>query len=55
MPAYEYKCEECQEVFLNIETFSEHDRHESIECPKCGSDRVRRVIGVPHVHTAKKT
>ena len=55
MPAYEYKCEKCRAIFLNIETFTEHDKHEKVECPKCGSNKVRCLITAPYVQTAKKS
>ena len=55
MPAYEYKCEKCQAIFLNIETYVEHDKHEKVECPKCGSERVRQLITAPHVQTVRKS
>lgn len=55
MPAYEYKCEECQAIFLKIETFAEHDKPQTVQCPKCDSTRVIQLISVPHVQTAKKS
>lgn len=55
MPVYEYKCEKCQAIFLNIETFAAHDKHERVECPKCGSTKVQQLISLPSVQTAKKS
>lgn len=55
MPAYEYKCNKCLTIFMKIETFTEHDKHAPVQCPKCGSVRVRQLITAPHVQTAKKS
>ena len=55
MPAYEYKCEKCQVIFMEIQTFSKHDRHEKVKCPKCGSQRVRQLISAVNVQTSKKS
>lgn len=55
MPAYEYKCDKCQAVFLKIETFAEHDQQPKVKCPMCESKRVRQLISAPYVQTAKKS
>lgn len=55
MPAYEYKCEKCQLIFLEIQTFVEHEKHEKVKCPKCGSERVRQLISMVNVQTSKKS
>jgi len=41
MPIYEYKCENCGERF---EKLIYND--EKIECPKCGSEKVRKLISL---------
>lgn len=41
MPIYEYKCESCENRFELLTTIS---RADEAVCPKCGSDRVRRLV-----------
>ena len=55
MPAYEYECEECQKVFVDIQTFAEHEEHRPVKCPKCGSEKVHQLISSVHVQTSKKS
>jgi len=43
MPIYEYKCSECGEKFEKL--VSLHSTQE-IECPKCGSTKVRKLISL---------
>ena len=39
MPIYEYQCQECGEEFERlIRSF------EKIECPECGSEKVRKLL-----------
>lgn len=39
MPIYEYRCEDCSACFEKL-VFSSQD--ESVRCPECDSDKVRR-------------
>ena len=55
MPAYEFECEKCHLIFLEIQSFAEHDEHPKVECPKCGSERVRQLISSVSVQTSKKS
>ncbi len=36
MPLYEYKCEDCHELFSELRKVE--DREAPIECPACGSE-----------------
>ncbi len=42
MPLYEYRCEECGEVFEKLVSLSK--RNEPVPCPKCGSRRVGKLM-----------
>ena len=53
MPEYEYECEKCEHTFTTRETFEQHDRHELVKCPKCGSAKVHQLLSTVHVKTAK--
>lgn len=44
MPTYEYRCNECQEIFELFMTFKEFDQKQ-VQCPHCQSSEVDRVIG----------
>lgn len=55
MPDYEYKCDECRKRFTKKHTFEEYDRSTRVKCPKCGSQRVERVIGAVFAKTSKKS
>ena len=55
MPEYEYECEKCEHTFTNHETFEQHDRHEAVKCPSCGSTQVHQLLSSVHVKTSKKS
>ena len=55
MPYYEYECTECGNQFTEKETFEEHDQHQQVKCPKCGSEKVQRLIGTVFAQTSKKS
>jgi putative FmdB family regulatory protein len=55
MPTYEYKCTECRKRFTVQESFEEHDRHQRVKCPKCGSQKVERILGAVFAKTSKKS
>lgn len=42
MPIYEYKCKACGEKFELLRSITDNDSE--IECPKCGSEKPRRVF-----------
>ncbi|MDH7601267.1 MAG: zinc ribbon domain-containing protein [Armatimonadota bacterium] len=41
MPIYEYRCGSCENRFELLTTISRADQ---AVCPKCGSDKVRRLV-----------
>jgi len=47
MPAYDYKCKECGNVFEVFRRFSELGKE--IKCPNCGSEETDIVFSVPHI------
>ena len=44
MPNYDYHCTGCGKKFVAQKTFEEHDRGKRVKCPKCGREKVERVI-----------
>jgi putative FmdB family regulatory protein len=44
MPLYEYYCEDCQETFEVLRSFSQAD--EPVLCDRCNSSRTRRAISL---------
>jgi putative FmdB family regulatory protein len=44
MPLYEYKCADCEMSFDALRAMSDADA--PIVCPKCGSERARRMISL---------
>ena len=44
MPLYEYQCSDCSRTFDLLRPY--HRADEALDCPVCGSDRVRRKISV---------
>jgi putative FmdB family regulatory protein len=55
MPTYEFQCKKCSKPFEAKESFAEHDRHQKVRCPHCGSTRVEQTIAPVGVKTAKKS
>ncbi|MFN3478960.1 MAG: FmdB family zinc ribbon protein [Thermodesulfovibrionales bacterium] len=54
MPVYEYKCDNCGETFSLVMGIKEKDKAK-IECPKCGSDKVKPVYSTFFAVTSKKS
>ena len=54
MPNYDYRCSPCGRKFTVKQTFEEHGR-KRVKCPKCGSQKVERIIGAVFAKTAKKS
>ena len=54
MPNYEYRCEQCGEVFTRSEHVSEHGSTRPM-CPKCQSDRVQPLMSTFYAKTGKKS
>jgi len=56
MAQYEFECEKCSHRYTVEESFGEHERRRSQpKCRKCGSQKVRRLLGSVHVQTARKS
>jgi len=53
MPFYEYKCGECNNVFTLLRSVDKKD--EVVNCPKCNSMNVKRVISRPMVSRVKSS
>jgi len=47
MPTYDYKCEECGNVFEVLLHFSELDQQ--VVCHNCGSEKTERVFSIPYI------
>ena len=54
MPTYEYRCEECGEMFEQRESIAEHEAVNP-KCPKCGSEKVVRAFSPFYAKTSKKS
>ena len=55
MPDYEFECTQCGKTFTEKQTFKEYDRGKNIKCPKCGSIKVKAVIGSVFTKTSRKS
>jgi putative FmdB family regulatory protein len=55
MPDYEFECSKCSKVFIDHETFAEHDKNPKVKCPECGSTDVHQLIAPVSVKTSKKS
>ena len=42
MPMYEYRCADCGNLYEELRRMSDADR--DLQCPKCGSQGVERLI-----------
>ena len=49
MPTYGYRCEKCLAVFEVQASISEYERGLDVNCPDCGSHKVRRTIGAVNI------
>jgi putative FmdB family regulatory protein len=43
VPIFDYKCKKCEELWEEIVL-----RDEKVECPKCGSKCVKKLMGASH-------
>jgi putative FmdB family regulatory protein len=55
MPEYEFECAQCHTTFAQHQSFQEHDQHQQVKCPKCGSKDVHQLISAAFAKTAKKS
>ncbi len=55
MPYYEFECLQCGEEFSEKQSFDEHDQGKRVKCPRCGSQKAKRVIGPVLAKTSKKS
>ncbi len=44
MPIFEYRCEKCGDVFDHFFRSLEEESRFSMACPRCGSDRLRKLV-----------
>ncbi len=54
MPTYQYKCEDCDEVFSRVESILDHGR-ERVTCPACNSERVIQMLVPFYAKTVRKS
>ena len=54
MPLYEYACRKCGEKFSETLTIKEHET-KKIECPKCQSGEVEKIIEPFFAKTSRKS
>jgi putative FmdB family regulatory protein len=55
MPEYEFECTKCQKQFTVEESVKEHEHHQRVKCPECGSTKVERHFSPVFAMTAKKS
>jgi putative FmdB family regulatory protein len=55
MANYEHECIKCHHTFTVKHTYTEHDRHKPVKCPKCGSTRTGQLISQVYAKTSKKS
>jgi len=51
LPIYEYKCQRCGKSFEEMLSVAAGTAREVDLCPECGKRALKRVIGIPTVHT----
>jgi putative FmdB family regulatory protein len=54
MPLYEYSCRKCGKKFSEVLTIKEHEK-KKIQCPKCQSSEVQKIIEPFFAKTARKS
>lgn len=55
MAVYEYRCEECDELFTVTESISKHEGRKRPKCPECGSKKTSRMFSGFYAKTASKS
>lgn len=46
MPIFEYRCEACGDKFDRFFRGLDEESREKVECPGCGSDRLRKLVSL---------
>ena len=54
MPVYEYVCRKCGEKIAEVLTIKEHET-KKVECPKCQSTEVDKIIEPFFAKTSRKS
>jgi putative FmdB family regulatory protein len=54
MPIYEYCCHDCERKFSEVLTIKEHET-KKVRCPRCNSEKVKKVIEPFVAMTPKKS
>jgi putative FmdB family regulatory protein len=54
MPLYEYVCRSCGEKIAEVLTIKEHDT-KKVQCPKCQSTELEKIIEPFFAKTARKS
>jgi putative FmdB family regulatory protein len=54
MPTYDYRCENCGEIFEQRESIADHEAA-TAKCPKCGSEKVVWAFSAFYAKTSKKS
>jgi len=54
MPVYEFKCQKCDHDFSIVITLSEYEK-KKFTCPKCKSDKAKRLLSSFQTITSKKS
>jgi len=55
MPAYEYRCSDCNKTFVVYATVAEHEKNPKPNCSHCGSNKVEQQFSGVSVITSKKS
>jgi putative FmdB family regulatory protein len=57
MPTYEFRCQECEQIFELSCSISEFERASQgeIKCSRCGSSKVKQQVAVFQAQTSKKS
>lgn len=52
MPLYEFRCQQCNNLFESLLTSSSSDALAEVRCPKCGSGNVKKTISAASIRLA---
>lgn len=54
MALYEYRCEQCDNLFTRMVNFAEHSKGR-VSCPKCKSTKVVQLFSAFYAKTIRKS